>query len=220
MSYYVAYPVMRLIFLRTGLLAFTVASFVVSLGLIGLNWHVAYFQDLPIALTSVIMLPAWLGGCVLSEMIAKGKKPRLPGNIGWWRLGLWGYATGANLYFYHGGVKMGWPAVLTPFYVFAFFWLVKEIQRFQERGAPAFLEWCGKWSYSLYLIHNIVIFELLDHSGTQTLTWAVRVVAILASSLAFYAAVEYPAHQLARIGARRVAGYHPLDSWRRRYARP
>lgn len=219
MCYYVAYPLMRLAFQRTGLLVFTLATLLLSLVLIGLNWHVTYFQDLPIILTSLIMLPAWLGGCILAEMVAKGSDLRLPGNVVWWRLALWGYATGAELYFFHGGLKMGWPAVLTPFYVFAFFWLTKEIQNFRERGTSAFLEWCGKWSYSLYLIHNIVIYELLDFPGSQTLTWAVRVVAIVVSSLAFYGLVEYPAHQLARIAARRVATYLPFGSWKR-YAKP
>lgn len=219
MSYYVAYPIMRLVFLRTGLLVFTLALFGVSLVLIGLNWHVMYFQELPVALTSIIMLPAWLGGCILAEIVAKGNALRLPGSIGWWRLALWGYAIAAELYFYHGALKIGWPAALTPFYILAFFWLTKEIQHFQERGTSPLLEWCGKWSYSLYLIHNIVIFELLDTPGSQTLTWAVRVVAILMSSLAFYGLAEYPAHQLARTAARRVVVYYPLVSLKKWYAR-
>ena len=215
MTYYVMYPLMRLVFLRTGLLLFTTVTFAVSLVLIGVYWDTLYFQQLPIAITSVIMLPAWLGGCLLAEMLAKGTTLRLPGNIAWWRLLLWGYATVSELFFYHGGIKVGWPAALTPFYILAFFWLIKEIQQFQARGAPTFLEWCGKWSYSLYLIHNVVIFELLDMPGTQTMTWAVRVVAIVAGSLAFYGAVEFPAHQLARFAARRVTTYLPLDLWKK-----
>ncbi len=219
MAYYVAYPLMRLVFTRTGLLLFTVASFLISAILIAICWHTPYFQDLPIVLTSLIMLPAWLAGCLLAEMIASGFAVRLRGSISLWRLALWGYAAGAELFFFHGPFKIGWPALLTPFYIFAFFWLLKEIQHFKERGASAFLEWCGKWSYSLYLIHNIVIYELLDFPGTQTLTWAIRVIAILASSLAFYGLVEYPAHQLARTAARRVTTYLPLAPWKKWYAK-
>ena len=161
------------------------------------------------------MLPAWLAGCLLAETIANGSAIRVPGSMVLWRLGMWGYVTGAGLYFYHGWFKMGWPALLTPFYIFAFFWLLKEIQHFKEHGTSAFLEWCGKWSYSLYLIHNIVIFELLDFPGTQTLAWTIRVIAILASSLAFYGLVEFPAHQLARTAARRVTMYIPLEPWKK-----
>lgn len=215
MIYYVAYPLMRPIFLRTGLPLFVAGSFVLSLVLIAIFWHVQYFQDLPVILTALIMLPAWLAGCMLAEIVAKGTAARLPGPISLWRMILWGYATGAELFFYHGGVKLGWPALLTPFYVFAFFWLLKEMQHFKARGTSGVLEWCGNWSYSLYLIHNIVIYELLSFPGAPALSWAVRVVAILASSLLFYALVEYPAHQLARRAARQVTTYLsiPRKSW-------
>lgn len=220
MIYYIAYPLMKLIFLRTGLFLFTAALFLASLVLIAVFWRILYFQDLPVVLTAVMMLPAWLAGCLLAEIVANGSAIRLRGNIFLWRLVLWGYATGAELFFYHGNVKMGWPALLTPFYVFAFFWLLKEMQHFKKRGTCPLLEWCGKWSYSLYLIHNIVIFETLDFPGSPTRVWAIRIVGILASSLIFYGLVEFPAHQLARRAARWVTMYPLTVPWKIRPAKP
>jgi peptidoglycan/LPS O-acetylase OafA/YrhL len=85
--------------------------------------------------------------------------------------------------------------------VFCYFWLRAEIGYYRNRSPWPVLVWAGRWSYSLYLIHPIIIgvclrYGLLNfHSRGD---WLVGIILILAGSYLFYLAVERPSHRAAR----------------------
>jgi peptidoglycan/LPS O-acetylase OafA/YrhL len=83
------------------------------------------------------------------------------------------------------------------------------------------MEWSGRWSYSLYLIHNMAIAGTPLAATAPAQGWLLRIVAIVAGSLAFYAIVEAPSHWLARSASRRLAGWlAKLDAARPQLASP
>lgn len=207
MIYYALYPILRLIFEPFGLLFCAGVSFLVSAAVIAFNWDTAYYWEFSLASMTILLLPAWLAGCLLAELIAADIRIRAPGEIWIWRFFAWFYATASLLYYFHGRPQIGLPLLLTPFYLFAFFWLYKEIHYFRDRGAVVFFEWCGKWSYSVYLIHSIVIGAFPYQGGDPFFPWVIRLAAIVAGSLAFYFLVEFPSHKVAQIAARRVNNF-------------
>ena len=81
---------------------------------------------------------------------------------------------------------------------------VKEIEYWQDRKS-SILETAGLFSYSLYLIHKLVItaFDELPVNVDPIGVWAAQLLAIFLAAFVFYILVERPAHRLARrLGAR------------------
>jgi peptidoglycan/LPS O-acetylase OafA/YrhL len=216
MIYYTLYPVFRIIFRYSGIVSFTGLSFVVTVCLILTHWEFVYFQQFTIFTTWLVCLPAWLLGCLLAETVANRrslkasddvvhKRVEKPNRSIWiWRLVGWSYATFVQVFFFHGPIKLGYPILLLPFIPYAFFWINQEIEYFRVAGAPKLLEWAGRWSYSIYLMHGIVLVAMTSVPGIRegAFLWSLRVFGVLLGSYAFFLIVERPAQQLARI-----AGY-------------
>jgi peptidoglycan/LPS O-acetylase OafA/YrhL len=169
---------------------------------------VAYYASFSRTTAWITALPAWLLGCAIAQMVAAGRLPTLPGSIWWWRLAavLLSIPPKALVYKSISPVFIGNPATLTLFSLFVFVWLIKEISVFSLKPPPAILEWGGRWSYSLYLVHHIIIIAFLHVSNTmpQFVRWPLRLIAVFAASYAFYLAVERPGHLLARAVARQL----------------
>ena len=195
--YYALYPILLVAFRRIGLLPVIVAAFVLS------YW--AY----PRIWAAAAALPAWVLGCAIAQFVAAGRLPVLPGSVWWWRLALLvlSIPPKALLYPSVSPVLIPNPATLNVLALFVFPWLVKEIAGFQAKAPPAVLEWGGRWSYSLYLVHYVVIVAAMRLAGRMDpiLLWCFGVVAILLASYLFYCVVERPAHLLARSFGRRLA---------------
>jgi peptidoglycan/LPS O-acetylase OafA/YrhL len=197
--YYALYPLLRILFRRFGLPRVILASCAISAVAIG-----AYYWGFGIGLTWLVAAPAWLMGCLLAEQVASGKlRWRLP-HVWAWRAGTWLYAALAMAVFFHSPVKISFPVLLFPFQGLAYLWILAEIEHFERAGTSRLLEWCGRWSYSLYLIHNMVIAELPISAHAVITTWLLRLALIVGGSLAFYGLVEAPSHWLARTASRKV----------------
>ena len=204
--YYAIYPALRIGFRRIGLGWLIGAAFVAAYAVIFSHWGLMLYWSYPRTLCWVAALPAWLLGCAIAERLAEGRLPALPGSVWWWRAAalVLSIPPKALLYPSISPIAIGNPATLLPFSIFVFFWLMKEIATFTAKPPPAALEWGGRWSYSLYLTHNIVIAAFAASAwqpagpGGGVVRWAVQLAAILAASYAFYCVVERPAHRLAR----------------------
>jgi peptidoglycan/LPS O-acetylase OafA/YrhL len=202
--YYAVYPVLRIAFRRFGVARVLIASSMISVVLIVVGAEARYYWDFPVWLTWIVAAPAWLLGCLLAEQVARGVRVPKLGGIWIWRLLVWTYATVAVALFFHAPIRMGYPALLFPFQWIAYLWIWAEIGHFERTRVSPLLEWCGRWSYSLYLIHNMAI-ALTPVSPPHLLeSWLLRVALIVGGSLAFYAVVEAPSHWLARAGSRKL----------------
>jgi peptidoglycan/LPS O-acetylase OafA/YrhL len=84
------------------------------------------------------------------------------------------------------------------FSVFAYFWLMKELQ--SQSLHWNWLERCGAASYSLYLVHNVVFGGLEEHfsPAISISGMVIRWSAVTVATCAFYWIVEAPSHRLAR----------------------
>jgi peptidoglycan/LPS O-acetylase OafA/YrhL len=209
MIYYVVYPLLRIIFRSLGVVGCLAISTVVSLGLIASHWGTPYYWQFPLFYGWLVPLPAWLFGCLLGEVVANRTVWRNAHDIWVWRLFGLAYAASAQAYFFHGVIYVGLPALLFPFIVYSYFWLDREISHMRVVGVWPPLEWAGNWSYSVYLIHGLVLaeFDLLHLTIDPVLVWAVKLIAILLASYCFYLVIEWPAHQFARQAGYRLAKY-------------
>ncbi|HLY78853.1 MAG TPA: acyltransferase family protein [Caulobacteraceae bacterium] len=212
--YYALYPLLRLAFRVFGLRWVLIASSAISAAMLLWGWREPFYWSFSPALTWLLAAPAWLLGCLLAERVATGVPVRGLGNVWFWRAAAWAGSAAATAVFFHAPFKVGYPLLLAPFQLVAFRWVWVEIQHFEHRPASRLLEWCGQWSYSLYLVHNIAIAMTPLAPDRLVLSWALRVAVVLAGALIFYAAVEAPAHWLARTASRRLAHLLPAGGVR------
>jgi peptidoglycan/LPS O-acetylase OafA/YrhL len=213
--YYSLYPILLIGFRKIGMVPIISAAFVAAYAVIIGHWHVMSYWQYPRALMWVAALPAWLLGCALAQIVATGRLPILRGPIWGWRAAimLLSIPPKALVYPSVSPILIGNPATLGVFSIFVFFWLMKEIATFESHAPPALLEWGGRWSYSLYLVHTTIIVAFMQRGGwiNHFVRWPLRLTAILAASYAFYCVVERPAHRLARSLGRRLAAGPPLS---------
>jgi peptidoglycan/LPS O-acetylase OafA/YrhL len=82
-----------------------------------------------------------------------------------------------------------------------YFWLRAEIGYYRDRAPWKLLVWAGRWSYSLYLMHPIIVGLCLRYNPLMLesrLGWIVAMAVILLGSYMFYLIVERPSHNFAR----------------------
>ncbi len=204
--YYALYPLLRVGFRRFGLGRLILASSLLSAAIIAVGWGVPYYWGFGIGLAWLVALPGWLLGCWLAERVAAARlAPSLPGGVWTWRAVVWIYSAVTMAIFFHAPFKVSFPVLLFPFQFLACGWIWAEIDHFDRRGVSRALEWCGRWSYSLYLVHNIAISETPIAPSAVLPSWLLRLAVIIGGSLIFYALVEAPSHWIARQASRKVA---------------
>lgn len=218
--YYSLYPLLMRLRDRLGwpkllILSFVLTYTVVSLDstgpFVGLNGSGQYngdFISFGAQYTWILGLPCWLLGCLLAENYSRF--PRYSWPVQWLlRFGVIAAASiGTTLRFY-ANVGYYWSQPLLGIVVF--FWLGTEIAYFTTRPPWRWLEWCGGWSYSVYLYHAPVSIYVANHIVRQLdirPRLLVEVAALLVVSFTLYCAVERPSHLLAR---RLMATAKPAD---------
>ena len=157
---------------------------------------------------ALLGLPCWLLGCLLAEEFA-GARPISKRVIWAWRCLI--IFANAACFSFMLHLKIGFPYTLNFFGILVYFWLKLEVAMLREGGgfrkvsAFSILEWGGKWSYSLYLMHGPLsrVYKSvynsfgLDELGVIT-QWGLRISFILICSYAFYLVIEKPSHWMAR----------------------
>ncbi len=207
MIYYAMYPVLRMLFATLTVSGCIACSMIISIAMIAWHWSIAYYQEFPLIYGWLVPFPAWLVGCLLAEIVAARSIWDGERRIWLWRFVGWTYAAFAQAYFFHGPTRIGMPALTLPFIVYSFFWLNREINHVRSSGASPLLEWAGRWSYSIYLMHSIVLVCLAPLGAVMSpaLLWIMKLAVIWTGSYAFYLTIERPAQQFARSVGRRFA---------------
>lgn len=204
--YYSLYPVV-LMLRRNGLslTMMVLVAFAMAFLLAASNPTAGNYPSFGLAGNWLLGLPCWLLGCWLAEWIVRDQKK--PSGLVYLRILIFGTATILSILRFHS--PLGYPWTLNLFAVLVIIWLFAEIRRFEEKSPPLVLEWMGKWSYSLYLVHGLAnfLFVSLEINVTSLqLQWGIQMLLILSISYAFYLVVEYPSHLLARRLAVIVSG--------------
>ncbi len=198
--YYTLYPVLMKLKERFGwkillTTTFCLSYLIILFGYIKDNTDTRY-QGQGILFTWLIGLPCWLLGCYLAETSRNSNlKVRY---IWFWRATAVGGCLVVSTLALQLSVGFNWTLNLLS--IIVFFWLAREVVYFRKVQPFVLLESAGKWSYSLYLCHIIVIW--LFAAFSLSLPYWVLSIAIISITLlvsyTFYLLVEKPAHKLAK----------------------
>ncbi len=107
---------------------------------------------------------------------------------------------------------IGFPWTLNLFALLVAYWLSREIIYYQHRRPPNWLEWSGRWSYSIYLFHvpaNAIFVMMATPNLGFAINWLMQMTFILSCCYIFYLGAELPSHFVARaigrvLGSQRV----------------
>jgi peptidoglycan/LPS O-acetylase OafA/YrhL len=200
MIYYVIYPPLLRLRSKIGFGSQLGIAFVCSLALAAtkpinnVNYPVWGYS-----LDWLIGLPCWLLGVLLASRI--NEMPRIVSKKKLWIYRLIAFLLGAITHNLALQRVVGQHLTLNFFAIFCFFWLRQELAYYREVKPPNFLEWAGKWSYSLYLTHGSAFCLLgmmpLPRLGSLP-DWLIRVGSVLACAVIFYYLIERPSHRLAQ----------------------
>lgn len=199
--YYTLYPWLRRARLAHGSWRGIIAvAFLASTLVVASAPTAREFPSFGLALTWLVGLPAWLLGCHLAETFdARASAPISPLTIWAWRLSALAAGTLCSVLRFHS--PLGYPWTLNVFAVVATLWLYREIGWWQRVAPVRALEWAGRCSYSLYLLHPLGITlagTIVKSPSGGPLRWAIQLAVILVCSYTFYLVVERPAFSLAR----------------------
>lgn len=199
--YYSIYPFLRKIWKLQGswLLILTLASVLAFLVVLSAP-HAGDYPSYGPWLNWLIGLPCWLMGCLLADWISASKRASITSATLWmWRLAVFAAAGLCSVLRFHSPI--GYPWTLDIFAVLVLFWLYREISfRFESPASPM-LEWAGRWSYSLYLMHAVAATRfglIFSDIGSSFSTWFLKVSFVLVACYLFHLLVEWPSHAIAR----------------------
>jgi len=196
--YYTAYPLILMLARKVGWTTLILITFPLALILVLPRLPSAMmYPSFGMAWNAVLGLPCWLLGCKLAEGFHPGTLPS-PGTKWIWRALVLFFSSLTFSCMLH--LKIGFPWTLNFFAIVTFFWLKNEIYTRKENCFPI-LEWAGKWSYSLYLMHGPLanVFNRMKLKTPHvTIEWTLRLMFVLIFSYLFYLAFEKTSHHLAR----------------------
>jgi peptidoglycan/LPS O-acetylase OafA/YrhL len=205
LAYYTLYPLLFALFRRYPLWYLIAAATAISSLLIVTHWSFLRQWEFG-TLAFLVAYPPWLLGCLLADKIKRGELTQSNVSIWYWRGGAWLYSVFSMIGVFHSPIRIGYSASLLPFSFYCYFWLQQELLRWRTRAPLQWLESAGGWSFSVYLVHKIVITEFseLRLPVSPLLNWALLFAAVLGVSHLFYLVIERPAHTAARRLARSV----------------
>ena len=210
--YYTIYPFLMFIKRRVGWKGLLLAAFVAAYTVVFSHPHILAKGFYPLfgwKLNWILGLPCWLLGCLLAEKISLSHSekllvPQAKHSIWKWRIGIWVASCSTILLQFHqpgGFLHFGYSITLNFFAILVYFWLREEISYSQTNPPVRWLESAGAGSFSLYLVHPIILDVLSNYQnflGHSILKWLVILCEIILASAIFYFLVEKPSHLLAR----------------------
>ena len=211
--YYIIYPLLLIIpiswnnkllasFALSVLLILTVGWHDVSSMLTNSDrgYHGEFWQFGP-GLTWVIGLPCWLLGVKLAETIDAQTRTVSTGYIVLFRIVIACLAIMVQVLRFH--LYVPYIISLTLFSLPVAKWLASEIIYYRSHPPLTILEKWGKFSYSLYLCHPIILAILAFTVPLNSYTYLFYIACCVACSYVFYLTLEKPTHLLAeRLSAR------------------
>jgi len=204
--YYTIYPVLLWLRQRGVRWSWMIAvSFTAALAVAASHPEAKNYPSYGLQGNWLLGLPCWLLGCALAECVATGRLPHT--HLVWgWRLAVWAAASLCSVLRFHS--PLGYPWTLNVFAFLAGYWILLEISHSRERTPWGWLEWAGKWSYSVYLVHQcaLAVFGRYEPADRGTIAWWAALLSfVYLVSYLFYLVVERPAHLLARKAAKAVS---------------
>jgi peptidoglycan/LPS O-acetylase OafA/YrhL len=154
--------------------------------------------------TWLIGLPCWLIGVIIAENIDNIKT-----HVSKLKIYLIRFAVLATSMVIVG-LKAHWFVsylfTLNLFSLALGYWIANEILFFRDHAPMKALEYAGKFSYSLYLLHVILVAVLVSLFGSSLATYPLIIILTILLSYLFFALVEDPSHRVSKYLARKVQG--------------
>jgi peptidoglycan/LPS O-acetylase OafA/YrhL len=145
---------------------------------------------------ALIYFPAWLTGVQLAS-ITTGEKAKPTARTVWtWRLLI--YAISVGCLTLKGQFNIPYMYSLCLFPIPIYYWLKQEIEYFATKKASRFIEYCGSFSYTLYLCHNLLIYGITKYFKITTVNYIFILLVVVAASFLIALIIEKPSHYLAR----------------------
>ena len=197
--YYLSYPLLLKVSKMNGWVPLFTITFFSSMIIILLDYKMMDYPSYGTIGNMILGLPCWILGVLLAEeydCLQMRKIGFLKLNmIRFSIIGLSSLCYGFYLYF-----QIGFPVTLNFFALAVFIWLSFEISQNHIRTSK-YLEWGGKWSYSIYLTHwPLYLFfnEINMISYSPRLVWVTQLLFILTGAYCFYIIFEKTSHALIR----------------------
>lgn len=213
--YYIIYP---LLFKLKGswklkfIIAF-IASIVVIIAFGGDNFRSALHQrdinflaeywQWGVGLTALIGLPCWLLGVLLAEKIDQLNYDIKFSRLLLYRIGV--YVLSIVLLSLRFHFFISYIFTLNFFALLLVKWIEKEIVYYKTHQHSRWLEYMGKFSYSLYLWHEMIAIFLSAYIPYTMLTYPLYLIIVVAFSYILYLLIEYPSHKIAQKISKLVA---------------
>jgi peptidoglycan/LPS O-acetylase OafA/YrhL len=203
--YYILYPFILKHIGRLNLMIFVtfLCSYIGTISFSLLSDHYnGDFHRLGSFGTWIIGLPMWLLGVKLSTLYIKFRDEALKVSfrrITIIRMGIFFLSCIASILRFHFDIAYGYT--LPIFSLFVFFWLKNELVFYLNKEENKILAYGGTISYSIYLMHYLIMFFFLHFLNIEMLNLgysAALVLVILVVSWIFYLAVEKPSHIFTR----------------------
>ena len=206
--YYTIYPVLFKIRAswKTKFLVAFVLSFIAA-GIFGadnfmslihqqdLGYNINYWQ-LGVPLTWLIGLPCWLLGVMLAEKIDKVDYTVSVATI--WKYRVLVYLCSMLLFVLAAHLYASCLFTLNFYALLLYLWIEKEIVYYRSHHVSRLFEYCGKFSYSIYLGHELCFILLSSFIAYNAYTYFLFILLSLVISYVVYLLVEYPSHKLAQ----------------------
>ncbi len=197
--YYLIYPLLLPASRRFGWMPLLMIAFILATGVAWTKPLVGSYASFKWQLNWLLGLPCWLLGCKLAERADSLHRPVSSRAIWTWRFVVW--IVSGLLFGLRFKTPLGFPHTLNYFAILSYFWLQHEIRYFRHVTPSAFMEWGGRWSYSLYLMHlpaDTLFLSMAVPNLGFILNWCMRFLWLLICSYAFYLVIEKPSHEFAR----------------------
>jgi len=198
-AYYLIYPLLLQLAKKGGWARVLGWSFAASgIATVVFARHYAFAGFVKMPWNMVIGLPSWVLGCVLAEHFSKSGVAAGRTPIWLWRGTTWLASVLCLVLMLYTPVNLIWS--LNFFAILGYFYLRAELDYYQYAKPVRGFELLGMASYSMYLIHVVVIYYMKEFVAGYSAWahWAAMISMVFAGTGVYYLAVEYPSHQLAR----------------------
>lgn len=199
--YYGMYPLLLALFKVVSIKSVIIASSILTGMLLLWRPRALYLWQMGMW-TWLYCLPFWLAGALAVEKFRRSQVS-VAQSIWMWRIPPLFYGLLAGGLISHSKIIIGFVWTIPPFAIYGYFWMLREIEYLGRRPSKI-LEALGVCSYSIYLVHPIVICYCQSnlHLG-PIINWMILLVLISIGTAMFYFLLEKPSHDLARFLGKR-----------------
>jgi len=158
---------------------------------------IGQYWQFGLPLTWLVGLPCWLLGVLLAESFDAKQKEVSKMRLWSFRIFVFCCSVGTQILRFKFCISMLFSENIFAFLLF--FWLSNELVYYQRNKSIAFLEHLGKFSYSLYLCHELFVMLIAQFMALSVKTYPIYILLTIGGSYFAYLLVEYPSHKLAQL---------------------